>query len=345
MSAASTPDAATPNSHLPASPLHDLMYGHIHASALRAVVVHGIPDLLADGPLTVDELASRSGARPDPLHRVLRLLAMRGLFHRHGEGTYALADSGEALRADVPGSQRAAVLLFTDEMFRRSAESIEDTLLTGRTGFDAAYCLPLFEHLGSDPDKSRLFDTAMSSLTSGVNEKITRSFAFPDTGTVVDVAGGRGGLLREVLTRNPGLTGVLFDRPETVTDHLLDTEDLKNRRRVQGGDIFTAVPEGGDLYLLKNILHDWSDEDCLRILTGIRRAMAPGARLLVIDAVLPADGTPHPAVALDIVMLMTLQGRERTAGEFEDLLSRSGFRLDRILPTPALTSILEAEAV
>ncbi|MFH8570057.1 hypothetical protein [Streptomyces sp. NPDC017993] len=190
MSVTPAPGTATRNSHLPASPLHDLMYGHIHASALRAVVLHGIPDLLADGPLTVDELAVRSGTQADPLHRVLRLLAMRGLFLRHTDGTYALTDSGVALRADVPGSQRPAVLLFTDEMFRRSAEGIEDTLRTGRTGFDAAYGRPLFEHLGSAPDKSRLFDTAMSSLTSGVNEKITRSFPFPGSGTVVDVAVG-----------------------------------------------------------------------------------------------------------------------------------------------------------
>ncbi|SPE53727.1 Multifunctional cyclase-dehydratase-3-O-methyl transferase TcmN [Streptomyces netropsis] len=342
-----TPDP-TPsdlNSHRSASPLHDLMYGHIHASALRAIVLHGIPDLLADGPLTAEDLAARSGTQAGPLRRVMRLLAMRGLFREAQDGTFALTGSGEVLRADVPGSQRAAVLLFTGEMFRRSADGLTGTLRTGQTGFDAAYAVPFFDHLGTEPDESRLFDTAMSSLTSGVNEQITRSYPFPDSGTVVDVAGGRGGLLREILTRFPGLRGVLFDRPETVAGHLLDTEELKGRWETEGGDIFAAVPRGGDVYLLKNILHDWPDEDCLRILTTVRRAMDAGTRLLVIDAVLPGDGTPHPAVALDIVMLMTLQGRERTAAEFEDLLTRSGFRLNRVLPTPALTSVIEAEAV
>ncbi|MEU9253689.1 methyltransferase [Streptomyces sp. NPDC048270] len=345
MTATPAPESATGNSHVPSSPLHDLMYGHLHACALRAVVVHEIPDHLAEGPLTAEQLAARSGTQAGPLHRVLRLLAVRGLFRQHSDGAFSLTGSGQALRADVPGSQRAAVLLFSDEIFRSSAAGIEATLRTGQPGFDAAYGLPFFAFLGTAPDKSRLFDAAMSSLTSGVNEKIVASYPFPDSGTVVDVAGGRGGLLREVLTRHRGLEGVLFDRPETVTGHLLDTPELTGRWSARGGDLFAAVPEGGDLYLLKNILHDFSDEDCARILGTLRRAVTPGTRLLVIDAVLPEDGAPHPAIALDIVMLMTLRGRERTAADFEGLLRRCGFRLDRILPTPSLTSIIEAAAV
>lgn len=331
--------------HVPATPLHDLMYGHIYASALRAVVLHGIADHLADGPLSAGELAARSGTQAGPLHRVLRLLAMRGLFRTDPDGAFGLTEGSEVLRTGVPGSRRDAVLLFTDAMYGRSAAGLEDTLRTGEPGFEAAYGTPFFEHLAGTPDAGRLFDTAMSSLTGGVNEQIAGSYVFPDGGTVVDVAGGRGGLLRAVLSRSPGLTGVLFDRPGTVTDHLLDTAELAGRWRTEGGDLFMAVPEGGDLYLLKNILHDWPDEDCLRILATVRRAMTPGTRLLVIDAVLPADGSPHPAVPLDIVMLMVLRGRERTAAEFEELLTRSGFMVRRVLPTPSLTSIVEAEAV
>lgn len=194
-------------------------------------------------------------------------------------------------------------------MFRRSAVGLDDTLRTGEPGFDSAYGLPLFDHLGSHPDDSRMFDTAMSSLTSGVNEKIAESYPFPDAGRLVDVAGGRGGPLRAVLTRHPALTGLLFDRPETVTDHLLHTGELTGRWQTEGGDVFTTVPPGGDLYLLENILHDFPDDDCLRILSNIRRAVNTGTKLLVIDAVLPDDAAPHPAIALDIVMLMTLRGR------------------------------------
>ncbi|MBH1936043.1 SAM-dependent methyltransferase [Streptomyces sp. AV19] len=322
------------------------MFGHVYASALHAVMVHGIPDLLADGPLTGEELAARSGTQAGPLRRVMRLLVERGLFREGVDGGFALAEAGELLRSDVPGSQRAAAFWATDEMFRRSAEALADSLRTGRAGFETAYGVPFFAYLAADVEKGRVFDAAITSMTSdGVNEDVVRSYAFPGSGTVVDVAGGQGGLLGEVLGRYPGLNGVLFDQPETVARHLLDAEELKGRWRTEGGDVFTAVPEGGDIYLLKNILHNWSDDDCLRILGSIRRATAPGTRLLVIDAVLPGDGTPHPAVGLDTVMLMLLDGRERTAAEFEDLLTRSGFRLNRVVPTPSLVSVVEAEAV
>ncbi|UNS95395.1 acetylserotonin O-methyltransferase [Streptomyces tubbatahanensis] len=328
----------------PVGPLRDLMYGHIHASALRAVVEHGIADLLADGPRTAEELADRSGTRADPLRRVLRLLAARGLFHEEN-GAFTLTDSGTALRTDVPGSQHAPVLMFTDEMFRRAAAGIPGAVRTGEPGFDAAYGCSFFDHLAAVPDKSRLFDAAMTSRPGTVNAHITDGYPFPDSGTVVDVGGGRGGLLRDLLTRFRGLTGVLYDRPGTVAEHLLDEPELEGRWSTEGGDFFTAVPAGGDLYLLKNVLHDWSDEDCLRILGAVRAAMTPGARLLVIDAVLPDDGTPHPALDLDIVMLMVLRGRERTAADFRTLLDSSGFRLNRIAETPSLSSVIEAEAV
>ncbi|MFC6067501.1 methyltransferase [Streptomyces ochraceiscleroticus] len=333
------------NSHRPSSPLHDLMYGHVYASALRAVALHGIADQVADTPRPVADLAEQAGLDAGALRRVLRLLAARGLFLEDADGAFALTDAGQALRTDAADSQHAAVLLFTDEMFRSSAEGIESTLRTGEPSFDAVHGRPLFDHLAATPDKSRLFNAAMTSLTTGVNEQLTRACPFPEEGTVVDVGGGRGGLLREVLTAHPDLTGILFDQPQTVADHLLDTGELRGRWRTQGGDFFTTVPEGGDLYLLKNVLHDWPDEDCLRILHTIRRAVVPGTRLLVIDAVLPGNGTPHPALALDMVMLMTLKGRERTAAEFEDLLATAGFRLHRIVPTEALSSVLEAEAV
>ncbi|MEU9101403.1 methyltransferase [Streptomyces sp. NPDC048361] len=334
-----------PTDQFTPSPLNQLLYGHIHSAAVRAVAEHRIADQLADGPRTAERLAADSGLHAGTLRRVLRLLAMHGLFTQDEQGAFGLTEAGQALRTDVRGSQRTAALLLTDEMFRRAADGIPDAVRTGKTSFEAAYQVSFFDHLAVSPEQRDLFDSGMASMSGRTDDLIVESYPFPAAGTVVDVGGGRGGFLHTVLRRQPALTGILFDLPDTVSDHLLDTEEVKGRWSVHGGDFFSAVPQGGDLYLLKRILHDWSDEECLRILAAIRGAVTPGTRLLVVDSVLPDNGEPHPAVELDIVMMMLVTGRERTAKEFEELFSRSGFRLNRVLPTPSLPSILEAEAV
>ncbi|MFJ3926012.1 methyltransferase [Streptomyces sp. NPDC090022] len=327
------------------SPLQDLMYGHIHGAALRAVAVHRIADHLGDGPRTADDLAARTGTHAPSLRRILRLLAVRGLFHEDDRGAFRLDDSAQALRTDAPGSQLAAVLMITDPMFGRSTDGLAETLRTGEPAFELAYGTSFFEHLLKAPEDRATFDAGMASMSGPVEELVAQSYTFPEGARVIDVGGGRGGLLDAVLTREPTLTGVLFDQPATVAEHLLDRPGLAGRWHTEGGDFFSAVPPGGDFYVLKHILHDWSDEDALRILGTIRRAAAPGSRLLVVDAVLPEGSAPHPAVNVDVVMLLAVRGRERTAAEFSDLLGRAGFRLERILPTPTLPSVLEAVAV
>ncbi|MEV6950335.1 methyltransferase [Streptomyces sp. NPDC051183] len=327
------------------SPLHDLMFGHIHSAALRAVVVHGVADHLAAGPRTAEDLASRTGTDAAALRRVLRLLASRGLFSEDERGGFRLEEDGQPLRTDVPGSQHAGVVMITDPMFARSAPGLQDTLHTGQPSFDLVYGMPFFEHLLKSPEDRATFDAGMAAFSGAEDELVAQGYAFPEGARVIDVGGGRGGLLGAVLDRQPSLSGVLFDQSATVAEHLLDRPGLAGRWRTESGDFFTAVPSGGDFYVLKHILHDWNDEDCLRILGSIRRAAEPGARLLVVDSVLPGNSAPHPALELDIVMLMALKGRERTAAEFGTLLDRAGFRLQRILPTPALPSIVEAVAV
>ncbi|MEW1638443.1 methyltransferase [Streptomyces sp. NPDC093801] len=325
--------------------LHDVMFGHVHSAALRAVAVHRIADHLADGPRTPVELAGLTGTDAAALRRVLRLLAVRGLFHEDARGRFRLEPAGQPLRTDVAHSQHAGVLMITDPMIAGSAAELPRALGDGRSPFELAYGGPFFEHLHESPQDRAVFDAGMASFSGQEDELVARSYPFPDGARVVDVGGGRGGLLRAVLRRGPALEGVLFDRPATVAGHLLDEPALAGRWRTEGGDFFEAVPPGGDFYLLKHILHDWDDEAALRVLGSVRRAAAPGARLLVVDAVLPGGGVPHPAVELDIVMLMVVEGRERTAAEFEELLARAGFRLHRILPTPALPSVVEAVAV
>ncbi|MEU3405074.1 methyltransferase [Streptomyces sp. NPDC006670] len=343
-----TPDAPTPDHPLATSAppvLHEVMFGHVHAAALRAVAVHRIADHLADGPRTPEELGGLSGTDAGALRRVLRLLAVRGLFHEDERGRFRLEPAGQPLRTDVAHSQHPGVLMITDPMMVRSAAELSGTLRGGRSSFELAYGTPFFEHLHKSPQDRGVFDAGMAAFSGPEDELVAQGYAFPEGARVVDVAGGRGGLLRAVLRRDPSLAGVLFDRPATLGAHLLDEPALAGRWRTEGGDFFEAVPPGGDFYLLKHILHDWDDEDAVRILGSVRRAAPEGARLLVVEAVLPGGGIPHPALELDIVMLMVVEGRERTAAEFEELLARSGFRLHRILPTAALPSVIEAVAV
>ncbi|MCF3100385.1 SAM-dependent methyltransferase [Streptomyces roseoverticillatus] len=347
-----TPGTGNPPAHHPgfSAQLSEVSLGHFYASALRAVTVHRVADHLADGPLQSDELARRAGGLHGPtLRRVLRLLATRGIFQEDEQGAFALTPDAELLRTDVPASAHTGMVWITDEVFQRSAAGLEDTLRTGRTPFDTAYGMPFFDYLLTNADAQQLFDTGMASMSGPEDELIADAYEFPATGTVVDVGGGRGGLVRAVLSRNPGLTGVLFDQEQTVAEHLLDegpsAKEIAGRWRTDGGNFFESVTPGGDIYVLKHILHDWKDEDCLRILRAIRAAIPAGGRLLAVDAILPPGNEPHFAKAVDIIMLAVVTGRERTEQEFRDLLGEAGFRVDRIISVPNSTSIIEAVPV
>lgn len=341
----SGPSNSTPHSAAAASiQLHELAQGLLYASAIRAVTVHRVADHLADGPLSADELARRSGVHAPSLRRVLRLLASKEIFREDKNGTFHLTPTAELLR-EKEGSQRDGILLVTDPFMGQAFTHLEETVRTGAPGFDAAHGSAFFPFLESHPEFQTLFDRGMAAFSGPVNETIVDAYPFPETGTAVDVGGGKGGFLKVVLERNPGLSGVLFDQPQTVPGHLLDIKELAGRWRVESGDFFTEVPRGGDLYFLKHILHDWDDEDSLRILRAIRAAIPDSGRLVVVDAVLPEGNDPHPGKAMDVTMLAILKGKERTEEEFRTLLQEAGFRLSRVIETESFPSLVEGVPV
>ncbi|MGW3012313.1 methyltransferase [Streptomyces sp. NPDC001219] len=324
--------------------LIDLAMGHLFSAALRTAVHHRIADRLVEGPRTAEQLAAATGTHAPHLRRVLRYLATRGIFREDAAGAYQLTPSAQALRTDVPDSLHAAVLMATDELFLRTSAAMPEAVEHSGASFERIFGAPLFAYLTADPAARRVLDDGMSSLSAPVDEAVAAVCPFPATGTVVDVGGGRGGLLRAALRRHPQLTGVLFDQAPPLAGHLLDGDELKGRWRAQEGDFFAAVPEGGDVYVLKHVLHDWPDEACGRILRSCHRAMATGSRLLVIESVLPPGNTPHFGKTMDVAMMAVLDGQERTAEEFATLLSAGGFRLTRVLPTSVFPSIVEAVA-
>ncbi|MFI0258030.1 methyltransferase [Streptomyces sp. NPDC017056] len=329
----------------PAVRLTEHALAYLHSAALRAAALLGVADHLADGPRTAEELAAATGTDPAHLRRALRLLATREVFREDETGAFHLTPAADPLRSDAPSSMRDAVVMLTDEPFWRPAGHLADTVRSGHTVFDDLFGAPYFTHLERVPEAGAVFDTGMAGLAESENDPIAAAYDFPADGTVVDVGGGRGGLLRRVLRRNPGLTGILYDQESVLRHHTLDTPELTGRWQTHPGDFFASVPPGADVYLLKRILHDWSDTDCLRILRACRTAMTrPGSRLLAIDAVVPAGNDPHPGKTMDILMMASLDGRERDEPAFHRLLTTAGLKPARTLPTDSTLSIVEAVA-
>ncbi|MEU1783245.1 methyltransferase [Streptomyces abikoensis] len=318
-------------------------FGFLHSAALRTAARLRLADHLADGPRTPAELADATGTDGTTLRRLLRLLASRGVFQEDEAGAFGLTPAASALRTGIPGSLHAAVLLLTDDMFLRPAADLAETVRTGESAFPRVFGTPFFEHLRTDDAAREVFDAGMAAFSGPLDDVVAAAYPFPDHGTVVDVGGGRGGLLRSVLLRHPGLSGVLFDQAPALRETLLATDELTGRWRAEPGDFFTAVPKG-DVHLLKHVLPDWGDDDCVRILRSCRQALAPGGRVLVVDAAPPPGNAPHPGKDLDLMMLTALGGSTRTPAELATLFTQAGLRHVRTLPTPGFASIVEAEA-
>ncbi|MCA6095561.1 SAM-dependent methyltransferase [Streptomyces sp. SCA3-4] len=314
--------------------------GFLYPAALRAAAAVGVADHLGDGPRTPGELAKATGTDAASLHRVLRLLATRGLFEEDAEGRFRLTEAGDALRTDAPVSVRSAVLMITDRTMWLPAGEMTRCLEDGASAFGQIFGMPFFDYFAQDAGTAEIFHKGMASMSDAENQPIADACPFPERATVVDVGGGHGGLLLSALRANPSLKGILYDRPHVLAGHRLDTPDLTGRWSLAEGDFFTSAPRG-DVYLLKRILHDWDDAQSLTILRNCRRAMPPGGRVLVIDAVIPPDNAPHQGKTLDLMMMASLVGRERTEADFTRLFAAADLQLSRVIPTGTVLSIVE----
>ncbi|MGW4649099.1 methyltransferase [Kitasatospora sp. NPDC004289] len=323
--------------------LVDEALGFLFPAALRAAAEAGVADHLADGPRSPAELASATGTDARNLRRVLRLLATRDVVTEDQDGRFVLTDAGQALRGDVPYSARSAVLMLTDATMWRPAGDLSRCLTEGTTAFEGIFGMPFFDHFAKDARTAAVFHGGMAAMSDAENAPIAAACDLPEVGTVVDIGGGHGGLLVEVLRRHPRLRGVLYDRPHVLAGHRLADADgeIQGRWTLSEGDFFTAVPPG-DVHLLKRITHDWDDDRCATLLGHCRRALHPGGRVLILDAVVPEGNAPHQSKTLDLMMMASLTGRERTAADFETLLATAGLRLSRITPTGTVLSVVEA---
>ncbi len=329
----------------PAVSMRQLVMGACVSQAISVIARLGVADVLAHGPLGVAEIARRVGAHGSTLYRVLRALDDVGVVAELENRHFALTPLGEVLRSDVPGSLREWTEMIGMPFHRHPWTDLYETVRTGEPAFDRVHGTQFFDYMAKHPEDAAVFNAAMNSATMNVTVSIIGAYDFTRFSTIVDVGGGRGGLLAAILSANPHLQGVLFDAPTVVTgvETALSGAGVTNRCRVVSGNFFDSVPEGGDAYLLSNVIHDWDDDQAVEILSRCRAAMADTACLLLAELVLPEGRQPSMGKMLDVQMLVILTGgRQRTETEYRTLLDRAGFRLTRIVPSSGIISIVEA---
>lgn len=301
-----------------------------------------LPDYLAEGPKTAEQLAPLTGTHAPSLYRVMRTLSSLGLFTEDDAHRFTLLPLGEVLKSGTPS--HATALIMGGDLIARSLDNLLYSAQTGKTGFQNSFGMPLFDWLGGHPTEASLFHQTMVGIHGMEPPAIAAAYDFSVFKTIADVGGSTGNLLTTILARYPAPRGILFDLPQVVRDApaFIAQRGLTDRIHIEAGSFFDRVPAGADAYILSHVIHDWNEDQCLTILGHCRRAMGAGGRLLLVEMVLPPGDTPHPGKMLDMVMLVTPGGEERTEAQYAALLDKAGFRLTRVVPTASLVSIVEA---
>jgi hypothetical protein len=300
-----------------------------------------IADILHEQPLTAENLAARIGTHPDATARLLRMLASVGYFCEQDDGRYANTESSSLLRDDIEGSQRPTVISMLEFGWKPWGELL-DCVKTGQPAFPKVYGKSRYEVLDEHPDVSALFDRAMSKGAEASAAAIANAYDFSLFRRIVDVGGGDGTLLAAVLRTARDATGVLFDRPSVLGEarKRLASAGVANRCELVGGDFFIDPIPAGDALLLKSVLHNWNDESATKIVARCGAAMAPGARLFLIEPLISRGNDPDFNKLADVHMLVMHGGRERSLAEYEQMFA--GFRIVKTIKCP-MTTIVEAE--
>jgi hypothetical protein len=322
----------------------NLALAYLVSRSLHVASELRLADLLPAGGATPQELAARCGAHAPSLGRLLRTLAAHGVFHEDEHGRFHVNGAAALLRSDV---MRDGVLLCGevtgDGSWWNAVGALRHSVASGEPAFDRQHGVGFFDYLRTHPECAAWFDRGMACFSAAEDPAVAAAWDCSAARRVVDVGGGQGGLLAEILARHRGAHGILFDLPHVVAQPAaLAARAPRERWSAEAGDFFERVPAGADVYVLKRILHDWGDEQCVRILHACRAAMGEHSRLLVADAVLPPGNAAHPAKVMDILMMVFAPGRERTEREFAVLFERAGLRLARVLPTASTLSLVEA---
>jgi hypothetical protein len=326
----------------PEAQIAELLLSQLVSRLIHLTATLKLPDHLAEGPRTAEELAPLTATHAPTLYRVMRTLASLGFFTEDAEHRFALRPLGAVLKAGTPS--HAAALILGGEIVTRSFDQILYSLETGKTGFARSFEMPLFDWLAAHPVQSALFRDTMVGLHGMEPPAIASAYDFSAFQTIADVGGSTGNLLTTILSQHPRPRGILFDLPHVVRDApaLIQQRGLADRIRIEAGSFFERVPAGADAYILSHVIHDWNREQCLTILVHCRSGMNAGGRLLLAEMVLPDGDVPHLGKMLDMLMLTVPGGEERTASQYSALLDQAGFQMTRLVPTASPVTIVEA---
>ncbi len=339
-----TPKSST-QTPSPGRLLYDRILGDIPLRLIHAVTELNIADLVAAGEHSVEALAARAGVNADILYRVMRTLSSIDIFTETEDRHFELTPQAELLRSDVDNSLRNFILYLAADWHYRTWGQFLETLRSGETSFDLAYGEPFFENLQTNPDRAANYNTVMTDHSASNARQVAQTYDFSQFNTLMDVGGGHGSLLVEILKSTPGLNGIVFDMPGVSLEggNLLEKTGFSDRASIVEGSFFEALPRAADGIIMKSIIHDWSDEKARQILQNCREAVGPGGKILLCESVLPGKNEPGIAHFIDLEMLVISGGQERSEREYRALLESAGLRLREIYPTRSGLSILEAE--
>jgi hypothetical protein len=326
--------------------LVELIIGSKIAASLHVVVDKHIADVLSGGPKTTDALANELKLPADTLQRFMRALTQVGLFAELDDGVFANTEVSYYLRSDVQYSLRNMVTMLDDDAVSRGWRRLTDVLESGKPAFNEVNGTGFFDWIKADPDRTAGMASFMGGIYGPQGPKIASGYPFGRFETLIDIGGGNGHILAEILTKHPQLRGALFDLPPTaeVARAFLSQRELTDRCEVFGGDFFDAVPSGYDAYMIKSCLHDWNDSKAVEILQRCRDAMPAHGRVLIVEIVLgPGRPIGHPHRLIDLEMMVTLGGKERSEKEFATILKHPGLRLESVTPIEgSFFSVVEA---
>ena len=329
---------------LPEAVLTQIAFGAMMTQALYVAAKLGIADLLKDAPRSIAELAAATDTHERSLYRVLRSLAGAGIFQETESKVFANTPLSDAIRADAPNSMRNGAIFMGEAWHYNVWGNMMHSVRTGETAWKQTHGAEVFDYFGEFPDHGEIFNDAMTDMSVATAPAVVEAYDFSGIETIADIAGGHGYLLAQILKANPNMKGILFDVPAVIAgaNDLLEREGVSGKVERVAGDFFAEVP-AADAYIMKHIIHDWDDERSVRILKNIHAAIrGEDGKVLIVEAVVPEGNEPHYSKLLDLEMLTSPGGAERTAEEYRQLLAQAGFKLTRIVPTKSPFSIVEA---